>query len=608
MNRELVEGAVLNQVVAGEWEGSSPTAYARAADFTDYLGLIDSTRDLKEYDWMSNIRIPEFASQMLTQSSIDVEQYFKTREFVEVYVEDKSEEALVAAKAAKVLVNKTLNQRTLKHYPKFVRAKLINHLAGSVYALAHWEQEIVQKELRGERIDVVKRDHFNYDILDPRNVRVSPEYRYSVQDKDWVMLEDEKTLSELQANAEELGYFNLDKVEEFEAKGSEEVAAATAEIGKPAPFYPILDPKYRVIYRYGKFWAIVDERDEEYDYPTKVSLGVDEEGKPLENAELVECLLTIVTNETSNVLIGFEPAKFISANGEPYRPILRGVCYIHPVDDEGFGDGRYGRDLQTAIDDTYNLGNDRTRLATMPTFKGSKNAMLDNDTVFFEPEHVIELDNINDLQEIPISDNINGSLEQMQFLVGKLNQVMAMFPTTMGALPAYSSTTATAVAGAESRTDIRTNYKSMSFEYTFLVDLYWMIQQMTFAYATEPTAKKLLGEYLYDFNPELDYWYKPISQTIESEYSKKTKINTLLQILSYITQSGHPDAVKMFNYLIGQILELMGQEAANFGDKFFREGVGLASSGQGEPIPGQPVSNQSGIPQSGVEQVARGTV
>ena len=37
-----------------------------------YLDLLDSVRTEKDYDWNSDIRLPEFVSHWLTQSSYDV--------------------------------------------------------------------------------------------------------------------------------------------------------------------------------------------------------------------------------------------------------------------------------------------------------------------------------------------------------------------------------------------------------------------------------------------------------------------------------------------------------------------------------------------------------
>lgn len=608
-----IEEHIVNKVINGEWKGSDSLATLNEDEFVSYVGLMDSVRDEKEYDWMSNIRIPEFASQMLTQCSIDVDQYFKSRDFVECYLQDESEEAKKNAAASKELINRTLNCQHLHHYLKFVRGKLINHLAGRVYAECWWEQDIRERELgrvAGKKdalkAEVIFKDQFNYDIIDPRKIRVSSEYSYSAREKAWIMIQKNKTMAWLLENQKRFNYFNLESVKkESVDKIAEQIKDKRADLNAEQLYNPISDI-HTVITRYGEFWVVVDERDEETLRPVKVSYGFDEFGEVLKNAELVECILTFVQGGNSAILIGFEASGYVDSLGNPYKPIIRGLCYVHPTDEEGVGDGRYGRDLQTGIDDTFNLGNDRTLLATMPTFIGKKNSLTDNDSVYFEPEHVIEVDNMDDLKELRVSDNIVGSLNQLGFLVGKMNQTMSIYPTTMGSLPGAASTTATAVAGAESRTNIRTGYKGITFENTFLSELYWMIMQMTYQFAHEETAFKLMGKKAYDFDPSKGYWFKPISQAIESEQSKTTKVNKWIQVLGYLTNMQHPDSVKLVNYVSKQIFTYLGDEFVNFGDSLLGEQQPIQQgAGQQEEL-NTPASNQQAIPQSMMEQATRG--
>jgi hypothetical protein len=604
---DKIEEHIVSQVIQGEWTGSDSLAQLNEDEFLSYVGLIDSVRDEKNYDWQSNIRIPEFASQMLTQSSIDVDQYFKTRDFVEVYLQDESDEAKASSAATKELINRTLNCPTLYHYLKFVRGKIINHLQGRVYAECWWEQNVLEKKVGGEKVEVIHRDQFNYDVIDPRRVRVSPEYTYSAREKSWIMVQKDKTFDWLEKNKKKFGYFNLDEIREHSVnKIQEQLRLKREDLSGEQLYNPIQDIQ-TIITRYGEFWAVVDERDEVTELPTKISYGYNEDGKVRENAELVESVLTFARGSGShNVLIGFSVSKFIDSNGIPYKPIIRGLCYVHPTDDEGVGDGKYGRDLQTAIDDTFNLGNDRTMLATLPTFIGRKNSLTDNDDIYFEPEHVIPVENMDDLKEIKISDNINGALSQLGFLVGKLNQTMSIFPTTMGALPSASSTTATAVAGAESRTGMRTNYKSVTFENTFLCELYWMIQQMTHQFAREETAMKLMGQKAYDFDPSKEYWFKPVSQSVENEQSKQNKITKWIQLVGYLTNLQHPDAVKMINYILKQLFTYMGDEFVNFGNVMLNEQQPIQGGSGQQEASSTPMTNQSAVPQSVMEQMTRG--
>jgi hypothetical protein len=509
-----IEELIVSKVIKNEWDGSKDLATYNDEEFLSYVRLMDSVRDEKQYDWMSNIRIPEFASQMLTQSSIDVDQYFKSRDFVEVYLQDESDEAVKSSAATKELINRTLNQPDIHHYLKFVRAKLINHLSGRVYAECWWDKETSVKDLgkvKGSkdpiRAEVIIKDHFNYDIIDPRMIRVSPEYSYSARDQEWIIIEKLKTMSWLKDNAETFGFFNLDEVEKNSINRIEEILKLKGEKFTGKQIYnPNIDQQ-KLKVRYGKFWAKVDEVDPVTEKPLKVSYGYDEEGNVLSGAELVECVITFAHAGNTPVLIGFKLSDFTDCYGDAYKPIIRGLCYVHPTDSSGIGDGLYARDLQTALDDTFNLSNDRTMLATMPVFKGRKDSLTDNDTIYFKPEHVIELQDVNDLEEVKIDDNTIGALNQAGFLISKLNQTMSIYPTTMGGLSGNSGTTATEVAGAESRTGIRTSYKSTTFEYTFLLELYWMIIQMTHQYAFLETGKKLIGDKINDFDPTKDYLF-----------------------------------------------------------------------------------------------------
>ena len=87
----------------------------------------------------------------------------------------------------------------------------------------------------------------------------------------------------------------------------------------------------------------------------------------------------------------------------------------------------------------------------------------------------------------------------------------------------------------------------MTFEFTFLIELYWMIQQMTWTFASPQTGIKLMGKKVYDFDPTLNYTYKPLSQSIETEYAKDAKVQKWMALLQIIAQIQHPDAVVLFN-------------------------------------------------------------
>lgn len=639
-----LENMLCKKMVEGEYVSAKSNQSVDEEDFKTYIALLNSERPEKEYSWMSDISLPEFATHIATQASLDVAQYFSTRDFVECYIEDEGDQALANAASSKELINRTLNQKHLHHYLKFVRGKLINNLKGSVYAECWWEQEtreqvigtedmvedldfdvygnpitepeiqvpaqrISQQPVKGE-VPII--DRFNYEILDPRNVVTDRKYTYSLQDKDYVYIRSEKTLEELKREKKRNGYFNLHLLEEVRNTGQTETERETKEPDK-TPMENYTGQQHFDIYkRYGKYWAKVKET---YDdgYPKKIAPGIDAFGKPDPKADFIEVVMTFARSGGSSWLIAFHPTPYLDSYGAPYRPVIRGLCYVHPTKDEGAGDGKYSRELQKGIDDTFNVSNDRTMLATLPVMKGKKYIVEDNPSVFIQPEHIMELENPReDLEELKIDDNIDAALNQIGLLSQKMDQSMAIFPTTMGDLPARASTTATAVVGAEGKTSNRTNYKSMTFEYTFLTDLYWMIQQMTYAFAFPQTGERLMGDRIFDFDPSRDYTYKPLSQSIETEQSKMAKVKILDQLLSRIMTVQHPDTVVAFNYIFGKICELLGDEFANFGEAFLGTDVpiigkaGLAiqeqqGGGQEQMAMGGMPSNQYQLPMSPME-------
>ena len=351
-----------------------------------------------------------------------------------------------------------------------------------------------------------------------------------------------------------------------------------------------------VLKRYGKFW--IDKNGKP---------GIDENGEPKDGADFREAVMTFAVRGGTKTLIGFHEQPYEDAYGNKYRPIIRGLCYIHPTNDAGVGDGKYAHDLQIGINDTFNVAQDRTMLATMPTLKGKKYIAEDTDTIYFEPNHMMELNEPGDVEEFKLSSDTGGALNQLAMLYSKMQQADSIYPTTMGALPSISSTTATAVAGSEQRSNQRTNYKSMTFEYTALTELYWMITQMTYQYATEDTARQLMGDKMYDFNPALDYTYKPLSQSIETEYSKNAKVKMWIQMVGYIVNIQHPDAVNLLNYILSKVAELMGDEFSKFSKMLLSPGESLqrGNNQQAMPGPGGGASNQYMIPQSAGEAGTR---
>jgi len=132
---------------------------------------------------------------------------------------------------------------------------------------------------------------------------------------------------------------------------------------------------------------------------------------------------------------------------------------------------------------------------------------------------------------------------------------------------------------------------------------------MTYQFAQPETGYELMGDKLWFFNPGYDYFYKPLSQSIMTDESKSTKIKEWTSILQVIANSPHPDMPLIFNYILAQIVVLMGDEFVNFSDKFLSPEEPLQVQNQGSPqgeqgMMGGP-SNQYLLPQPDMEVMTR---
>lgn len=648
---EGVYGDIEKVVTDAFWEEYQTAQQNQSVDNADFeavIDLLECERTEKEYEWMSDVFLPEYPSIVLTESSQWASQYFQSRDFVDVYLEDDREQNIQKCKAVKKLLNKVLNHREIFHYQKYMRGRTINSLAGSCYLICWWEKEKVQRKvgekqipyemdvdetgnpLTQESVDLgalpaigyrtepvfrtdVLYDRFNYDVFDPRNVFCSNEYSYSLQNKQYVIFRAESSYESMRASG--IKYINLDLVKEFANVG--ETDTSKESYNKAAKKSKVKKPQVRefdLLTRYGKSWALVKARDE-WGRPTEIEPGYDDRGEIKEDAELIETIVGTAYVGNNKVLVRYEPLMYYDAKGRPFRNILRSLCYIHPTKDVGMSDGKYSRELQVAINDTINLSNDRVKLATLPTMIASKQSSMDNDTMFIEPEHIIEVEDVTkDFRELQIRDNINGALQQKQMFTSGLQQVNSVYPTTMGELPGFASTTATAVAGAEQRSNTRTNYKSLTVEYTMLNEFYWMILQMAYEFMEPQTAVEILGDDVIHFDPNCDYTYQPVSSNIEMEYSKQSKIKMWDQILGRVVSIPNPKTPALVNFIVMQITELMGKEYSQVKKFLLDEKVpppetvnpsapvgnnaGMSSMGQ--------VSNQNNIPMSGMESYTRG--
>ena len=617
-------------------------------DFENWVDLFDQKRTEKEYDWLSDIKIPEYISQELTQASMDAALNFGTRDFAEVYLEDASAQAKKASEAAKVLINRTLNRRDLFYYQKRIRAGQLARLSGQVHAECRWSKEqrdvvvghrLVEGDMdihgdpvtdRTTQLPVLKaepvtqtithKDQFEVEVIDNRNVFYDNSYVYSIQDKPYVIIRSERNLDWLEKNADVAGYFNLESLKELKPIGETETSQETYNKYKDeAPPAKSASPMFDIIKRYGWAWCIVKDKSPKTGLPIDIDPGLDDYGEIKKNAELHEIIQEFALAEGKWILIAYHATPYIDCSNRPYRPILRGLCYLHPTEDGGFGDAKHAHDLQIGLDDTINMSNDRTKLATIPTFTVKQHGAFEEnrDQFYMEPNHFIPLNEMDDLKELQIADNVQGAMMQAQFFRDAMRQLTAIDQTTQGKLPAASNT-ATAIVTSEQRTDSRSHFKALTWTNTWDSDLYWMIQQMTWRFAEPKTGMKLMGDKVQDFHPELDYFYLPVTAAIESEQSKQMKLRnntTFMQMLQPYMQmfANQPTFITFLSDILLDTAELMGKDVERFAGVLLNPAIppmqpqqgAQGGSPQGVPQGATAPSNQHGIPQGAMQAGVR---
>jgi len=163
------------------------------------------------------------------------------------------------------------------------------------------------------------------------------------------------------------------------------------------------------------------------------------------------------------------------------------------------------------------------------------------------------------------------------------------------------------------RANMRANYKSLTFEYTFLCELYRMIQCMAWQFMHQKTAQAIwTSEEIMAFDPTQDYTYQPVSSAIEAEYSKQRKLAVLDQVLGRIVQVPNPKTPKLVNLVMVKILDLLGSQFADVKDALLDEGPQGQAGAMGQKdfamqgglTAGAP-SNQNGVPMQAMETQAR---
>ena len=558
--------------------------------FEIYLSMYDLVPDMPEEEWMSNVTIPEFLSEMLTQASIEASQEFRRRDFVEVYHESKDKAHRLAGEAKKELINRTLNQKHIHYFQKRMRASGLKNMSGKVYFRCKWERKtttvtetepqsiplenpipggqqeaVISVEVEKEQVLF---DRFNLEVLDPRNVFVSSEYTYSLQDKKRVSIRYKTDIAEMRQDQELMGYINLDKVEkalESSNASKTEVKTVSERDEVPDEYQYTALKSFDVIEVSLHEWVILGKDS------NSITPGTDSQGNPQKNAVLMMIIKSIANVNEKEILVRYQRNPFRDPFGNPYRDIVMGKCYIHPVDGLGFGDGKASYPLETARNGIFNMGVNRVTLATLPVLKaGTASASEFRRTWQFEPNAIFESLDPNDIQEMVLSDDITGVNNIMGILTGAQQASNANYPTAQGGLP-LASTSATATNASEGRTDARSYYKGLTFNNTALVEIYDIIGWMTWQFALPETAEKMMGDKVSDYNPFLDHTFKTVTESLETESSKQAKIQVLDNMFVQIGQVQNKNTLKALNYIMTKKYKLLGDEYEDVSDVLFDE-------------------------------------
>ena len=623
-------------------------------DFDEYYDMIHCVRKNNENEWESSVALPEFISRLLTQVGNFVSKYFASRDYVETDEDEGDAKTLAQSKVAKDLLNAILNDSETYYFQKIVRLLMFCWPSGWAVVKGGYEQRIeryisgyktkmesgvdeegnfladdgsIYEDSSSQRpqyneveepvydIRVVK-DRPVFDVYPNQNVYFSPEYTYSLNDKQYVVFEnDSLTLDDLEISETD-DYFNLHLLKEATAKDIPPVQGEGDKTwNKEGKFQPIANPpspKFRVLEWWRKYPVVVKERNPDTGEVIDYEPGVDADGEMKENAELLECKITTAAKvgvaEQSTTLIGFEVSK------HSRRPMARFLCYIDALNDSGFGDGELTAQLSSAIDDNFNLGNFRTKLATTPAFKVKRFSGIP-DKIKVGPEEGIPVENMEDLQELAIRDNIQGAMMQNGMLASRMDGAMATSAQTMGQSPDRAET-ATQAGIISQRAETRIGMKSTMLEFVGFTEFYQMLLTLCNDFMLPQTLEKLVGEEAYLYNPGLTTRFRPVSQALETEESKNFKMKMIDQIMGRVVNFPNPKTPMVLNYLIGMWLEAAGKNFKHFKKFMFSEDPELnllyqLVTGGSMPMQQSPQmggggpSNQQGIAQSTPEQQVR---
>jgi hypothetical protein len=623
-------------------------------NFNEYYNMLHCIREKKPNDWESDISLPEFTSRLLTQVGGFVGKYFQSRDYVETDDDTADPKLLAEAKAAKGLLNTLLNDPNAHYFQKTVRLlmftwpsgwgvikggyqqKIERYVAatttkstpvlnetgeqlaeeGGVYEDPYLQKpmmEDIEEDIYDNRII---EDRPTFDVYPNQNVYFSPEYAYSLNDKEYVIFEDDSmSLDKLESLQEQNGYFNLHILKDMK-KPVENEKGGKDTWNKDNRFQEVPNPpspKFRILEFWQKYPVVVKAEDQGVILDWEP--GYTKAGVLKSDAELRECIITTATatgdtKDSLSIMIGFKPSRHTK------RPMVRFLCYIDALSDSGFGDGELTKELQIAIDDNFNLSNFRTKLATTPAFKRKRYSMSETH-IKIAPETPIDLEDINDLQEIQISDNIQGAMIQNQMLATRMDYSMATSPQTMGHGPERAET-ATQAGIVSQRAETRIGMKTTILEMVGFTEFYDMLLTLCNDFMLPTTLEKMVGpELAYNYNPNKLNLFRPVSQALETEESKNYKIRVIDQLLGRVVNFPNPKTPMVVNYLMGMAVEALGKNWKHFQKFMFSEDPEInllyqIATGGNTPglqqiadMAGGGASNEQGVPQGQAEQNTR---
>lgn len=591
------QSVVSHIVVDKEYETSKANQDRENKNLDAVLDMLVCDRAEKDYEWQSDVFIPDYPSIHWAQIGELVVQYFSRYDKVECPPSTPDPTDVLKAKAAKAFLNYHLNARYMHYLQKFIRYNSLNRAAGWAVLKLWYESDIeieqvqvgVQEIPTGTGVDIygdpieqseypermtirqepvyqnVKRintDRPNFDVWPNHDVFMDNKYTYSLQDKDFVIFRSEVKLSELYDMQDTCQYFNLELLLDEDMTDTEQDTYNRNDRSSPnyTRVLERFDPDVEILERWNN-WPVLVGQDEQ-GVPT-VQNGIDANGDMLEGAILLPMIITVANIKRGKVLIRFQP-NLPEFGGYGFLPACRIQCYIHPTKDRGIGDGIYSKELQIAINDNFNMTNDRTQIATYPTLKKRKDALVDNDTILFGPEHVMELEQMDDVDIFQIPDAPPGAYEQQAMLWQKLQQINATYSIDLGGFPARKEPVTTTMI-AEQKSNIRNKLVDLTVEHTGLAEFYDMMLKMSGMFMQPETLMNILGDLAPWFDPEPEYNFVPVSTAILSEHAKESKIAMWDQILGRLINVPNPRVFSLINMIMAEIMELYGKEYAHYG-------------------------------------------